>query len=76
MILSGKISKENADKLGYQSPFSFRLVAGLNNKKEVVISLNTQTDNMNESYQFIVPDNMIDDLYYDIFGEKEMEEIK
>ena len=36
MILSGRISKENANKLGYQSPFSFRLVAGLNKRKEVV----------------------------------------
>ena len=37
MILSGRISKENANKLGYQSPFSFRLVAGLNKRKEVEI---------------------------------------
>lgn len=73
MILSGRISKENANKLGYQSPFSFRLVAGLNKRKEVVICITKQYNNTKESYNFIVPDNMIDYLYFD---ETQMEEIQ
>ena len=71
MILSGRISKENANKLGYQSPFSFRLVAGLNKRKEVVMCITKQNNNTQETYNFIVPDNMVDDLYFD---KEQMEE--
>lgn len=76
MILSGRISKENANKLGYQSPFSFRLVAGLNKRKEVVICLTKQDNNTQETYNLSVPDNMVDDLYFDIFEYELVEETR
>lgn len=68
MILSGRISKENVNKFGYQSPFSFRLVAGIKeskNRKEVVMCITKQDNNTQEIYNLVVPDNMIDDLYFD-----------
>ena len=74
MILSGRISKENVNNLGYQSTFSFRLVAGIKeskNKKEVVMCITKQDNNTQETYNFLIPDNMIDDLYFD---KEQMEE--
>lgn len=89
MILSGKVSDENAKKLGYAQGFSFRIVAGLIDsknqenisenepkKQDVVFAFTTNISGKENISATVLPEDIVEDLYFDCFAENQMEEIQ